>query len=236
VTRLAQRSRPWVGAALAVVALGSFQPACDQRFEFDIQPGGTGAGGAPTTSAGRSTIGGVSGVSDAAGAAAITAGSSMACGALHECTAGTHCTGGQCAQCAADADCAAYGLSRCEPTRHRCVACVDTSDCARGFACDSLANRCLQTCLGDDGCPASAHGCDERRQVCYQCDEDRECINSAIGRLCASDGSGCVQCRKETDCPGQHCDQLTGHCVECRDAADCTSQLCNPVTFGCVPN
>jgi len=225
--------------ALVIVALFAFNPACNQRFEFDTAPGGAGPGGSPMTSAGTSvggfSSGGVGGVHTAGGEPG-TAGGSTACGALSDCTAGTHCAGGACVQCAADADCTVYGLPRCEPARHRCVACLDTSDCERGFACDSLANRCLQSCPNDAGCPASAHGCDERRQVCYQCDEDRECAKSAIGRLCASDGSGCVQCRKEMDCPTQHCDQLSGRCVECRDGADCESRICNPTSFICVPN
>lgn len=237
MTRRALPGAPaWIVTLPVVIALGSFEPACDQRFEFDTQPGGAGAGGAPMTSGGKADSGGVFGGNDAGAEATSPAGGSTACGALRDCTAGTHCISGECVQCVTDPDCAAYGLPRCEPARHRCVACVNTSDCAHGFACDSLANRCLQTCLDDDGCPASAHGCDERRQVCYQCDEDRECLNSSSGRLCASDGSGCVQCRKEADCPARHCDQLTGRCVECRHGGDCTSQICNPMTFSCVPD
>jgi len=232
------RARRPLGIALAVVALAHLAPACDQRFEFDTEPGGAGAGGSSMTSAGSSNggskSGGLGGAS-AAGSEPGTAGDgSTACGTLSECTHGTHCSGGVCVQCAADADCARYGLLRCEPTRHRCVACLDTSDCELGFACDSLADRCLQICVDDDSCAVGAHGCDERRQVCYECDEDRECAKSTIGHLCASDGSGCVQCRKETDCPDQHCDQLSGRCVECRAGADCASQICNPATFSCV--
>lgn len=226
--------------ALTIVALIAFIPACNQRFEFDTEPGGAGPAGSPMTSAGTSNgafpSGGTGGAGAAGGEPGTAGGGSKACGALSECTAGTHCADGACVQCAVDADCAAYGLPRCEPTRHRCVPCLDTSDCERGFACDPLANRCLQSCPNDDACPANAHGCDERRQVCYQCDEDRECAKSSIGHLCASDGSGCVQCRKETDCPNQHCDQLSGRCVECRDGVDCESRICNPMTFTCVPD
>ena len=231
-------ARP-LGIVPAVIALVSLNPACDQRFEFDTALGGAGAGGSPTTSAGYSTggatNGGMGGVNTAGGASGIAGRSTTACGALSECTAGTHCADEECVQCTADADCAVYGFPRCETNRHRCVACLGTSDCEHGFACDSLANRCLRTCLDDDTCRASAHGCDERRQVCYQCDEDRECVISTVGHLCASDGSGCVQCRKESDCPAQHCDQLSGRCVECRAAGDCASQICNPTTFTCVP-
>jgi hypothetical protein len=133
-----------------------------------------------------------------------------------------------------DDDCLNPGLPRCDPSRHRCVACLTTLDCQDGFACDSLANRCLQTCAADKPCPKDAHGCDERRHVCYECDEDHECATSPLGQLCASDGSGCVECRKEAECPGQHCDQLSGRCVECRDGGDCPSQICDPSTFTCA--
>ena len=234
------KTRRSLRAALAIVGCAALGPGCNQRFDFDTASGGAGAGGLPSASAGTraagSTSGGVGGASAAGGDSGSAGERSTACGALGECSAGTHCAGGECVQCAEDAHCSGSGLPRCEPTRHRCVACLGTSDCVRGFACDSLANRCLQTCLDDDTCPASAHGCDERRQVCYQCDEDRECATSAVGHLCASDGSGCVQCRKEADCPAQHCDQLSGRCVECRDGGDCASRICNPTTFSCVSN
>lgn len=224
--------------------LGWMSPACDRRFEYDVETSGaagtltTGGGGASGGSPAGGSVGGGSVPGGSAGAAAGEAGSggseSKACGALAECSLGTHCADEQCVQCAEDADCVAYALPRCDLTRHRCVACVSTADCQPGFACDSLANRCLLTCSGEGTCPKTAHGCDERRSVCYQCDEDRECASSALGHLCASDGSGCVQCRKDADCPNQHCDQLSGRCVECRDGRDCTSLLCDPATFTCA--
>lgn len=237
--------------ALAAVWLCSLNAACDRRFEFDVEAGGTagaamndaGHSGGGAASAGSGGVGGVGAQTNQAGLSGGGSGGTdgqggtdaKACGTLAECSAGTHCADDQCVQCAADGDCAVYGLPRCEPARHRCVACVGSADCQPGFACDSLANRCLQTCLEDSDCPVDAHGCDEHRLVCYQCDEDRECASSSLGHLCASDGSGCVQCRKETDCPGQHCDQLSGRCVQCRDGRDCPSRICDPSTFTCTP-
>jgi len=191
-------------------------------------PGGTASGG---TASGGTTLGGSAGTGGSAEAGA----SSTGCGDTAACPADLHCSDGLCVQCTEDADCAAYALPRCEPTRHRCVPCVTTADCEAGYACDSLANRCLKKCIDDDTCQGQ-HGCDERRFVCYQCDEDRECLTSSVGSLCASDGSGCVQCRKDTDCPGQHCDQLFGRCVDCRDGLDCDSRLCSPTTFTCLPD
>lgn len=241
-----------LAASLVLSGLGSLGSACDRRFEFDTQPAQAGAGGGNAgVTSGGAALGGSSGGTDGAsgagarggasagvaggGTAGSGGGSSTTCGSLSECSADTHCADGECVQCADDDDCAAYGLARCEPARHRCVACLVTTDCPDGFACDSLANRCLQTCADDKSCPEDAHGCDERRKVCYECDEDRECATSTRGHLCASDGSGCVQCRKDADCSEQYCDQLSGRCVECRDGGDCPSRICNPVTFGCQP-
>jgi hypothetical protein len=199
--------------------------------------GGTAASGAAAggTAPGGTAPGGTASGGTASGGSAEAGASSTGCGDVAACPADLHCSDGLCVQCTEDADCAAYALPRCEPTRHRCVPCVTTADCEAGYACDSLANRCLKKCVEDDTC-VGQHGCDERRFVCYQCDEDRECLTSSVGSLCASDGSGCVQCRRDTDCPGQHCDQLFGRCVDCRDGLDCDSRLCSPTTFTCLPD
>ena len=245
------KERPRLASVLAAVALASFAQGCDQRFEFDVGRAGAGAGGlgvagSVAVTGGMAPAGGMSGsasggASNAAGGGGLagqagSGGVTTTCGSLAACSLGLHCADERCVQCANDLDCAAYGLPRCELTRHRCVACLMTADCADDFACDALANRCLQTCQQDGDCPNGAHGCDDGRQVCYQCDEDRECAASPLGSLCASDGSGCVQCRRDTDCSNQHCDQLTGRCVECRDGLDCASELCNPTTFSCSVN
>ncbi len=248
--------RPWLkpGLRLALVlaALGVGNQACDGRFDFDKDPAGAGSGGAPVATGGVLSSGAKGGLAGSGGMAVAAtgnlgggaghagsgesgyAGAAQACGTLSECSLGLHCAADLCAQCTSDADCAVYGLPRCEGARHRCVACTTKADCESGFACDSLANRCLKTCVEDSGCKG-AHGCDGRRLVCYQCDEDGECSTSPLGHLCASDGSGCIQCRKESDCPNQHCDQLSGSCVDCRDGRDCASMLCDPTNFSCAP-
>jgi len=232
------------GAANAGTSLGGASAGSGGSSEGGGSAGGSGGvaalGGAGTAGSGglggAGGSGGLSGNSSSSGSDDGGAGEgSQACGTLAACPAGLHCTGDLCSQCATDADCAPFGLPRCETTRHRCVACLATADCDAGFACDPLANRCLQSCKTDANCPAGAHGCDERRLVCYQCDDSEECAGSSLGHLCASDGSGCVQCLKETDCPGQHCDQLGGRCVDCRDGRDCPSQLCDATTLTCLP-
>lgn len=198
--------------------------------------GNRGAGG----SGGASGNGGAGDGGSAGGGAAGTAGTggADACGTRSTCPAPLHCADGECVQCAQDADCASYDLARCEPMKHRCVACMEVKDCKPGFTCDPLAHHCLQSCQDDvvGSCPPSAHGCDEQRSVCYQCDADLECAKSSIGPLCAVDGSGCVQCKSDTDCTNLHCDPFTARCVQCRSARDCPdSGACDPRTGTCLP-
>jgi hypothetical protein len=193
--------------------------------------GGSGGGG---VSASGGTDAGSGGAAGTSAGAAGTSVNNDSCGAVAACPAPLHCAGDVCVQCAADADCERYDLARCDPTRHRCVACIGTADCESGFVCDELANHCLRQCNLDADCPAPADGCDGLRRVCYQCDEDEECLRSPLGHVCATDRSGCVHCRKDLDCQGQLCDQLTGRCVDCRDSGDCSSGLCDPMTGSCI--
>lgn len=237
-------------AASAAILAGT--PGCSGRFEFDVPPQrGTGAGGSTAGSAGtvsgnHSGGGGhppTTGGSDAAnggsqlGSAGLAgAGLDDSCGALPRCPAVLFCAEGECHECARDSDCTSPSLGRCDPDRHRCVACLTEQDCGAGFACDSLANRCLRKCGEGLDCPPDLHGCDEGRGVCYECDEDYECADAPTGQLCASDGSGCVQCRSDQDCQNQHCDPLSGRCVMCRDGRDCSTGLCDPGLHVCLTN
>jgi hypothetical protein len=193
--------------------------------------GTAGGGRDPGLGGGGTTAAGNAGSGDLGGGGT----EQVSCGDVAACPADLHCRDNLCWQCASDLDCTVSGLRHCEPIRRRCVACVTTADCDVGYACDSLANRCLKKCEEDVDCKGQ-HGCDEHRLVCYQCDEDRECSASPLGPLCATDRSGCVQCLKDADCPNQHCDQLVGRCVDCRDGLDCPSRLCSPTTFTCLSN
>ena len=219
---------------LLVFGLGLSSSSCDQRFEYDIPRGGGGVGGAsePSSVAG----GGAVNEGAATGRAGAGAGSAAEpCGSGPPCPAGLSCVGETCVECGVDAECTMTGLGRCEPTLHRCVECLTIADCAAGFACDRIANRCLRTCGVDLPCPPEEHGCDEKRMVCYACDEDRECEDSALGPYCAADGSGCVECRGSEGCGADElCDDLTGLCVACRDAGDCDSGLCDANTHTCL--
>jgi hypothetical protein len=229
--------------------------ACNARFDFDTTSAGSGGSGgtgavagvaagtagvaAGTAGVAAGTAGvaaGTAGVAaGAAGAAAGAAGMSATggdCGTHAQCPTNLHCVEGECYECAEDADCKNAGVARCDES-HRCVACLGSTDCKSGYTCD-FSNRCLPSCKTKADCPVGAHGCDDDRLVCYQCDDDNECRTSTLGPRCASDGSSCVQCRGDADCTGQHCDALTGRCVECRDFRDCASGLCDPTNGVCV--
>jgi hypothetical protein len=229
--------------------------ACNERFEFDVpsaagMTGAAGAGGhgpgevggsagSALAGGGASFAGTASGSAGLGGGAAVggQAGSVAAserCGELRACPSGLHCVEAECRACATDADCVESGLARCDLTRYRCVACISSTDCGEDYRCDSLANRCLPACDELSDCPQTAHGCNTRRGVCYDCDADRECATSPLGKFCAVDGSGCVQCRNDADCNDALCDPLTGRCVECRDGLDCSSRLCAPLEHVCL--
>ncbi len=220
--------------------------ACDDRFEFDIPAAGSaGSAGSAAGSAGSSGSaaeagrgGGSSGDGGGAGATAGAGGapdSTTACGELPECPASLRCVDERCRECASDADCSLPERQHCDTARSRCVNCRDAGDCPAGFVCDQRANRCLQSCSRTLKCPTTAHGCDEARGVCYECDGDHECMSSALGPFCAADGSGCVACESDEQCAGALCDPLTGRCVDCRDGDDCSSGLCDPHTAACIP-
>jgi len=218
------RGRSRLGAVLLFgAALGGSSAACNERFEFDTEAGGSSS--PPAAGSGGSAGGELTMAGGSAG---------QHCGALPACPVELRCVEAACVQCAADTDCVNPATARCDTMRHRCVQCLESADCDLGSTCDALASRCLPSCEEKADCLRDAHGCDARRGVCYQCDEDRECAASSLGHFCAIDGSGCAQCREDSDCPSQHCDPLGGRCVECRDGADCASGLCSPTTFTCL--
>ena len=224
----------------------SLGTACHERFEFDVPAGSGGRGGsagAGLASGAGGSEGGTAGAAASGGNTNSTGGTASQagapdlpdrCGEHESCPSGLHCGDGECQECATDADCVGAGSKRCDLTRYRCIECITTSDCAEGFRCDPLGNRCLMACAERSDCLATAHGCNATRGVCYECDDDRECARSALGPLCALDGSGCVQCRDDDECDELLCDPLTGRCVECRDGLDCASRLCDPLEHVCL--
>jgi hypothetical protein len=158
------------------------------------------------------------------------------CSSDHDCAlAALHCDvpSARCVECVVDEDCALQALARCDTERHRCIECSVDRDCSASYRCDGIGHRCMELCREEPDCSAGAHGCDERRGVCVACDDDHEC-DGAAQRVCALDGSGCVECRSDSHCAaGLHCDPIQSLCVECRDGGDCLDGLCDPSTHAC---
>jgi Cys-rich repeat protein len=202
-------------ARLFCAALALLGSGCDKRFDFDVP--------APAERAD-------------AGSRAATDG----CSGDQDCgLESLHCdaTQGRCVECVVDQDCGEPDRPRCDGVLNRCVGCKVARDCPTGSSCDSATQRCLRSCREEVDCALTDHDCDERRGVCLQCDDDAECATSEGGRYCASDGTGCVQCRLDAQCgAGAVCDLLLGRCVACRDTRDCApGTFCDPVAHGCIP-
>jgi outer membrane exchange protein TraA len=121
-----------------------------------------------------------------------------------DCPDGTFCKSGECRPCTENKHCGLRCAS-CEgdtplclagqtPVSSMCVRCVSDSDCDGG-----TCNRATHECEGS-GC---AQSCPPERPYC--------------------DGSDCVECYADTQCPcGGTCDRSTGTCSDsCRTSSDC---------------
>ncbi len=142
---------------------------------------------------------------------------------------------GLCFECVVDADCNDSTRPWCDRALHRCVQCAVDQNCAETQVCDSVVRRCLQQCSDLSDCPPGSHQCDPRRQVCVNCDNDRECPTEELP-FCGIGQTECVECRSDDHCDAPSlCDTLEGVCVLCRDSQDCSpEQVCDPVTQSCV--
>jgi hypothetical protein len=151
-----------------------------------------------------------------------------------------HCdlTGSKtCVACVNDTHCTTTGFPHCEPTLHRCVACVVATDCAASETC--VAGRCATTCQDDTtpGCPA-ATSC--QGGVCSTCGDDgaSACVGLAGTPFCLEPSGRCVGCRTDADCSGAQprCDAVSHTCVQCASGGDCpgATPFCDPRTGTCV--
>lgn len=201
---------------------------CYERLEFDVPAGGSGGASAGSGGAG--------------GQASATAGSGGACSRDTDCAlASLRCDlqSGICFECVADPDCQARGLARCDAALHRCVECGIDQDCQTDYACDLTTRTCAQRCAEDEECPVAAHGCDETRLICVECeaDDDDGCALYPDRPYCLVPGNRCAECLTDANCaPGLHCDTITGKCLGCRDSRDCSvGQACEPAGHVCAP-
>lgn len=239
----------------AFLALG-----CYERLEFgvpkasaDTTSSAGNGGAAGQASAGGAAASGAAGSTGAAGSpsAAGSAGAAGLAGAssMRPCAQDTDCVlaslrcdvqSGLCFECVADGDCETRGLARCDGALHRCVQCGVDQDCPSGYACDLSTRACAQRCAQEIQCPATAHGCDDTRLVCIECeaeaDDGNDCAVYPDRPYCVVPGNRCAQCRADEDCSaGLRCDAVTGTCVRCRDSRDClASEACDPASHACV--
>lgn len=204
---------------------------CAQRIEFEAgaERGGTAS----------------SGSGGAAGATAGQGGTRPGCVTDGDCQlTPLHCEpqSGACVECLDQSHCQVPGLARCDAALHRCVECGVEQDCAEGWTCDTRTRRCALACTEDTQCPATAHGCDEERQLCEECETESDgeneheddCQFDPTRPFCSAD-TFCVACLTDADCSGGHCDTLVGRCRECRDSRDCIAPaVCDPSTYTCA--
>jgi len=134
------------------------------------------------------------------------------------------CADGVCSACEAHADCEHLeGLPACEDgVCHECT--TDQTDGCVGDTplCDADAHRCVE-CLDESQCTTAT----ESQCVagaCTACETDAHC--SHIPGLPACDAGTCVECTADSAdaCTGEtsHCDTDANACVECLIHSDCT--------------
>jgi hypothetical protein len=190
--------------------------ACNESFHFDVRS--TDGGGNDAGDGGDGTDGGCS--------------QDTMCGGL-ECDVAS----GSCVDCLSDDDCTVKGLPRCEPTNHICVACLNGPDCAKRQKCDTVTNRCLDSCFdADDACPVDGFSCSADLGLCIECASSTSCAGSPNGSHCDIPIGRCVQCTGNAECPSAtpFCDRRTGTCQACILSTACSAgSVCDPTTLTC---
>lgn len=142
----------------------------------------------------------------------------------YQCGDGKYCNSGSCKPCKDDRHCGptckscgrelVLGMDGMTPiaqvtempfcshpdetvTNAKCVRCTEDSQCGEGGHCDTTIHDCTPGC--PDKCPD--------------------------GKLC--NGSRCVDCYADSQCPCGQCDLETGSCTDiCSTNADCTGGQC----------
>jgi hypothetical protein len=82
--------------------------------------------------------------------------------------------------------------------------CESAGDCQAPLGCSPVTNTCA-SCTSDAECAP------ELGSRVYRCSSDQRCVE--------------VECLRESDCFGRHCDTATNTCVRCRGDADCSSSF-----------
>jgi hypothetical protein len=141
-----------------------------------------------------------------------------------------------CVECNVDNDCTGNANgSRCSSS-HRCVHCIDNTDCPLG-SCVTAINDCQQACSqasNDDVCDTDGQKCGTQGN-CLECNGDDDCKESGRGAHCLSCGY-CAGCTSNADClngSAPLCDLVLRQCVACIDGRNCSSGCCDLSTHQC---
>ena len=205
------------GVVLTGLAPASFSAAsaCNGEFRFDEPPVDASAEGAV----------------DARGALAPGK-----CETESDCRLGSlHCDKptGACVECDQDAQCGPTA-PHCHPVLHRCVVCESSLDCTSPATCDAPTRSCITPCRdGQEKCPSGSR-CNEVALRCVQCFENEHC-RTGTRRTCELKTGRCVECLRDSNCPGARCDTFAGVCTECLSTDDCPTErpLCDFVNRVC---
>lgn len=197
-----------LGALVAITCVFATASACNGEFRFDEPP--------------------LDGAADAADERGVLAPGK--CETETDCRlASLHCDKptGTCVECDQDAQCGA-SAPHCDPVLHRCVACESSLDCTSPATCDAPTRSCLTACRdGQEKCPTGFR-CNEVALRCAQCFENEHC-RTGTRRTCELKTGRCVECLRDSDCPGARCDTFAGVCTECLSTDDCPAErpLCD---------
>ncbi len=122
--------------------------------------------------------------------------------------------------CTSDTDCASGGVTRCDPTTHRCVGCTADSDCALGTVCRT--GSCVAGC-------SEEHGCGVGQSCCSgQCADLQSSASNcgSCGAACSAGGACCAGTCRVVATDTSHCGRCGNACEAAHGTASCADGAC----------
>ncbi len=143
-----------------------------------------------------------------------------------DCPVGNYCAPAKteyaCATgCRDDMDCAGDGgVTRCEKTKHACVACLADDDCAIGTVCKG--NACVPGCSANHGCDANLTCCGG---ACVSLTADKgNC--GACGKACGANETCCTGLCSNVANDAMNCGACGMACMVANAVAACANSTC----------
>jgi hypothetical protein len=141
----------------------------------------------------------------------------------------------------------------CNPANHRCVDCLQKSDCASAtsmdfgplLVCDVADHRCV-ACQDDNDCKDNPSGlhcslnlADPTKNHCVECLRSTNCSNGTVcdvaSNQCTTRCTGVNQCTGDKPVCNLPSGATTGVCVQCLSNESCpTGMQCNLASKQCV--